>query len=579
MPNKVLVAAIDFGTTYSGWAFSFRHEYEGNPTKISAKQWIGSQLVSQKAPTCVLIKPDGETLECFGYDAESKYADLTEQQQHKEWYYFKRFKMMLHGRINLERNIMLKDECGKQLPAKKVFSLAIGYLKKDLLKISDSRITGEGIKPEEIHWVLTVPAIWNDAAKQFMRECAKDAGIDNDNLTIALEPEAASLFCRHLPVEKTGGANQPSLSQFKAGTKYLVVDAGGGTVDITVHEVLPGGKLKEIQKASGGAWGGTRVDEAYKQFLIKLFSAPVIKRFQDKHMEDYLDIFRDFEVKKRDITPSKEGKITFRLPVSLTELFSDTTGEHIKDVIPQTSFREKLTHSGDKLRIDATVVKDFFTEAVDSILDHVDRLLHDSKLNGCAAILLVGGFADSPMLREQLEREHKKLRIIVPDDAGLAVLKGAVIYGHNPSNIASRVCKFTYGIKTTTIFDPCKHPEKKKINIAGKSRCDDLFDTHVKIGQTVNVGEAQVKQTYCPTSPDQTQLAFEMFASSGINPTFIDEDGCFKLGEFTIDIPDTTGGLNREIDARMIFGGTEIEVETVDKTTGKVSKGRANFLG
>lgn len=29
-------------------------------------------------------------------------------------------------------------------------------------------------------------------------------------------------------------------------------------------------KLKELHKASGGAWGGTRVDEAFRQFIIKL---------------------------------------------------------------------------------------------------------------------------------------------------------------------------------------------------------------------------------------------------------------------------------------------------------------------
>ena len=28
--------------------------------------------------------------------------------------------------------------------------------------------------------------------------------------------------------------------------------------------------LKELHKASGGAWGGTKVDEAFRQFIIKL---------------------------------------------------------------------------------------------------------------------------------------------------------------------------------------------------------------------------------------------------------------------------------------------------------------------
>jgi hypothetical protein len=34
-----MVAAIDFGTTFSGWAFSFDHDYKSDPTKISCKQW------------------------------------------------------------------------------------------------------------------------------------------------------------------------------------------------------------------------------------------------------------------------------------------------------------------------------------------------------------------------------------------------------------------------------------------------------------------------------------------------------------------------------------------------------------
>ena len=44
----------------------------------------------------------------------------------------------------------------------------------------------------------------------------------------------------------------------------------GGTVDITVHEVMSNGNLKEIHAASGGAWGGTKVDDAYEKFLIDI---------------------------------------------------------------------------------------------------------------------------------------------------------------------------------------------------------------------------------------------------------------------------------------------------------------------
>jgi molecular chaperone DnaK (HSP70) len=40
------------------------------------------------------------------------------------------------------------------------------------------------------------------------------------------------------------------------GTRYMVVDCGGGTVDITVHELSEcNGTLRELHKATGGPWG------------------------------------------------------------------------------------------------------------------------------------------------------------------------------------------------------------------------------------------------------------------------------------------------------------------------------------
>ena len=64
----------------------------------------------------------------------------------------------------------LTDIKGKELPAMTVFSESIRYLKEHLLEALAKRATT--MKVEDIHWVLSVPAIWSDAAKQFMRESA-----------------------------------------------------------------------------------------------------------------------------------------------------------------------------------------------------------------------------------------------------------------------------------------------------------------------------------------------------------------------------------------------------------------------
>ena len=87
-----MVAAIDFGTTYSGYAFSTYQD----KNKISANNWVaGSRaLMSLKTPTTLLLKPD-KTFAAFGYEAENDYSQLAEDDEHKGYYYFRRFKMKL----------------------------------------------------------------------------------------------------------------------------------------------------------------------------------------------------------------------------------------------------------------------------------------------------------------------------------------------------------------------------------------------------------------------------------------------------------------------------------------------------
>ncbi|XP_071141783.1 heat shock 70 kDa protein 12B-like [Mytilus edulis] len=97
--DHLLVAALDFGTTYSGYAFSMRHEFKTDPMKIHANQaWNsgGRALLSLKTPTCLLLN-DKKQLIAFGYDAENQYADIVMDEKQDEYFYFHRFKMNLHN--------------------------------------------------------------------------------------------------------------------------------------------------------------------------------------------------------------------------------------------------------------------------------------------------------------------------------------------------------------------------------------------------------------------------------------------------------------------------------------------------
>ena len=53
-----------------------------------------------------------------------------------------------------------------------VFSEAINYIKRTAIKgINQARV--KPIDETTIQWVLTVPAIWDDSSKQFMRDAAE----------------------------------------------------------------------------------------------------------------------------------------------------------------------------------------------------------------------------------------------------------------------------------------------------------------------------------------------------------------------------------------------------------------------
>ena len=52
-----------------------------------------------------------------------------------------------------------------------MFRYSIQYLKEHLMKVVQN--CNPDIRPTDIRWVITVPAIWKDSAKKFMRQAAE----------------------------------------------------------------------------------------------------------------------------------------------------------------------------------------------------------------------------------------------------------------------------------------------------------------------------------------------------------------------------------------------------------------------
>ncbi|XP_077350986.1 heat shock 70 kDa protein 12A isoform X3 [Festucalex cinctus] len=624
----VVVVAIDFGTTSSGYAYAFTKEPECIHTM---RRWEGGDpgVSNQKTPTTILLTPDRK-FHSFGYAARDFYHDL-DPSESKHWLYLEKFKMKLHTTANLSINTDLQAANGKRVKALDIFAYALAFFKEQALKeLSDQ--TGGEFDNNDVRWVITVPAIWKMPAKQFMREAAYKSGLvsrDNpEQLIIALEPEAASIYCRKLrlhqmvdlsnqttqngfsPTDNVGStmtqaspghaANKEHVrrnrqsrtflvenvigelwSELEEGDRYVVVDCGGGTVDLTVHQIrLPEGHLKELYKASGGPYGSLGIDYEFEKLLCQIFGQDFIDQFKIKRPAAWVDLMIAFESRKRAAAPGRANPLNINLPFSFIDYYKKFRGHSVEHALRKSNVDFVKWSSQGMLRMSPDAMNSLFKPTIDHIIQHINELFEKPEVSDIKFLFLVGGFAESALLQQAVQNMlHGRSRIIIPHDVGLTILKGAVLFGLDPSIIKIRRSPLTYGVGVLNRFVEGKHPPEKLLVKDGTRWCTDVFDTFIAADQSVALGE-MVKRSYTPAKPSQQVIVIHVYCAEKENVGFISESGVKKCGTLRLDVSGTESAApRREIQTLMQFGDTEIRALAVDVSTGRTVKASIDFLG
>ncbi|XP_019950515.1 heat shock 70 kDa protein 12A isoform X2 [Paralichthys olivaceus] len=621
----VVVVAIDFGTTSSGYAYAFTKEPECIHTM---RRWEGGDpgVSNQKTPTTILLTPDRK-FHSFGYAARDFYHDL-DPSESKHWLYLEKFKMKLHTTANLSIDTDLHAANGKRVKALDIFAYALAFFKEQALKeLSDQ--TGGDFDNNDVRWVITVPAIWKMPAKQFMREAAYKSGLvcreNPEQLIISLEPEAASIYCRKLrlhqmvdlatqttqngfsPTDNAGSAaNQVSSdhakehvrrnrqsrtflvenvigelwSELEEGDRYVVVDCGGGTVDLTVHQIrLPEGHLKELYKASGGPYGSIGIDYEFEKLLCKIFGQDFIDQFKIKRPAAWVDLMIAFESRKRAAAPERTNPLNINLPFSFIDYYKKFRGHSVEHALRKSNVDFVKWSSQGMLRMSPDAMNSLFKPTIDHIIQHLTELFDKPEVSDIKFLFLVGGFAESPLLQQAVQNMLQgRSRIIIPHDVGLTILKGAVLFGLDPSIIKVRRSPLTYGVGVLNRFVEGKHPPEKLLVKDGTRWCTDVFDTFIAADQSVALGE-MVKRSYTPAKPSQQVIVIHVYCSEKERVGFISEPGVRKCGTLRLDVSGTESTApRREIQTLMQFGDTEIRAMAVDVSTGRTVKASIDFL-
>uniref|UniRef100_A0A8C1PNU0 Heat shock protein 12B n=1 Tax=Cyprinus carpio TaxID=7962 RepID=A0A8C1PNU0_CYPCA len=352
-----VVVAIDFGTTSSGYAFSFTEDPE---TIHMMRRWEGGDpgVANQKSPTCLLLTPDLR-FHSFGFAARDSYHDL-DPEEARHWLYFDKFKMKIHSTSDLTMETELESVNGRRVRAIEVFAHALRFFREHALKeVKDQ--SSSVLEGNEVRWVITVPAVWRQPAKQFMREAAYLAGLvtpdSPEQLLIALEPEAASIYCRKLRLHQVIDLSQRPVTN---GLDFLMV-----------HTCVSTHKQEAIY---WGPYGAVGVDLAFEAMLCQIFGADFIESFKAKRPAAWVDLTIAFEARKRTAAPGRANSLNISLPFSFIDFYKRHRGQSVETALRKSNMNFIKWSSQGMLRLSAEAMHELFQPTINNIIKHIDLL-------------------------------------------------------------------------------------------------------------------------------------------------------------------------------------------------------------
>ncbi|VDH91509.1 Hypothetical predicted protein [Mytilus galloprovincialis] len=412
------IIALDFGTTYSGYAYLSKSKFTRNPLKIHVNQaWKSGyrQFLTLKTPTCVLLDIKKE-FKCFGYDAENEYGDKCMDDIYNDYYFFRGFNI----KKNTTSDLMLKDVTGKTLPASHVFTMFIKAFVYHITEESDKK--DASFKKDETRWVIIVSVELTDTSKQTLRSCAEQAGIPLGQLILVTEAEATFAYCQRFMHRNNNQHTQE-------GTDYMVFDIGGSVADITVIKKVTDGIIEKYRR-TGNDCGGTAINMKFLDLLNSIFGKSVMQSLKKEAPDAYLAFIRECEQIKRKVKGSQD-KIEMRVPYAcLNNICLKIRDESFLNVISTSKYSNDIILMGDSLRIEADIVHTLFKTTINKIIALMEDIFTEHKDSfNVEAIVMIGGLSECMLVQEAVRQRFFRKNVIVPKDACLAIVKVAILCG------------------------------------------------------------------------------------------------------------------------------------------------------
>ncbi|KIJ93867.1 hypothetical protein K443DRAFT_134933 [Laccaria amethystina LaAM-08-1] len=569
-PGRKLILAFDIGTTFSGISYSILDpgqvpEIKG-VTRFPADE-LGNG--SSKIPTVIYYDRHGKVR---AVGAEALRESVQDTAVSEGWIKVEWFK--LHLRPFPEESMYVGSEL-PLLPLNKscieVFADFLTYLFQCASRfIKDAHANGENV------W----SSVQKDIHFSQMRKAAVLAGLISDapdeyaRITFVTEGEASL----HFAIQNGLSAQDikaRTVMLRRGGDGVIIVDAGGGTIDVSTYGKSTNKEAFEEIAAPECHFHGSIFVTVHARIFLSEYLA------ESPFIDDLDDIVRCFD---------STTKLRFR---------SDREPEYIKFGSTKENDPDYGIRFG-QLKLAGSDICTFFEPSVECIVKAILDQWKSAK-GRISHVVLVGGFAASNWLLSEVQRSLKPFRLNIfrpdtrvyvhvinddnsfsdPTNSNKAVSDGAVSF-HLNNIVRSRISKVAYGVRIVPNYDSANPEHFKRSSfmyqqVSGTYHIPNGF-SNILPAKTAISDKTEVRRGYrrkSETKLTEIQQAIYCYQGELAQPEWFDVDSdMYKhVCDITVDVShvkqlplpriDGTGGVYYSVGYYVIlfFGSTELQAQ------------------
>lgn len=209
-------------------------------------------------------------------------------------------------------------------------------------------------------------------------------------------------------------------------------------VTISILNHIKDGRIGIVYRNTAEVWGSCQVQKDFVEMLNCETSKTLLDGFFEQYPLEHFELIQEIKKKIKYTLPE-----TSRVAIKMSALMLEKNGslEDMQKSVAKSGLNDKINFRLDKCIISPEAFKSLFIDAGKQIVQYLKTEL-PTDLSDIHCIILIGEFAQSPILQDIIKSSFSTVIIHVPGEANMAAIKGSVLVGENNVDVDTSVSYF-----------------------------------------------------------------------------------------------------------------------------------------